>query len=511
MAKTAHPIGRIWNRLSVPAQKNGVNTVDKTASGYGRGTKDDREMTRGGFTNPATGSGTAGDKMRYATVLPTRITQREYLEIMGAELWQIKRLINVIAQDMTAKWREFETNDQTKVVDTLIDQEKKHKVKFKVQQLIQSGRQFGTAVMIVVTAEAPMDQPLILERIRPGDLKNLIIVDRFDLDVQEYDWDIYSDTFGKPIRYLWNGGRIGRQYVHTSRVLRYDAEVLPERHGHSSSAYDEDWGLSVIVQCLLEVFRDEDMSASVQAQMLRAGVLVVQSDNVNQMLAGGLEGGEGKTLEQVLNDFESGVRSNRMIVVSSENDVSFLAPNFQNMGDIMDRMAGRLAAAFDIPQTRLWGASPQGLNATGESDEIQYSDMIGSLQEAKLNDLMYFIDFVLAADAGLPLTTIPEWSWVPYRKEDEKKIAEISKIKAEALGIVHGLRAITENEIRASLTGDPVFGELETWDDEMLEQMLNDFFEEDPKDVEGVNEKDDDGEGKGEPNDKKEKDPKEAE
>lgn len=473
MAQNENPIRRFFGLTPKRKDEEVRKASTKEKNAYGPGSQSYYQITRGGYRNPGTGSGTANDKMRMAEVIPTYITQREYLEILGAELWQIKKLIHVIAQDMTSKWREFKTDDKTDIADTLIEQEKKHDIKLKIQKLIRAGRQYGTAVAIMVTKEAPMEQPLIIERLRPDDLVRLEIVDRFDLEVHEYDYDVYSETAGEPIRYIWNAGRMGRHIVHSSRVLRYDAEMLAHRGGHQSSSYDSDWGLSVIIQCLLEVFRDEDMAASVQAQMLRAGVLAVQSDNVNQMIAGGLEGGEEKTLDTVLNEFEAGVRSNRMIVVSSDNDVSFLSPNFANMGDIMDRMAGRLAAAFDIPQTRLWGKSPQGMNATGESDENQYSDMIKSLQEAQLDKIMNTLDLVLAADAGLGLETVPNWVWNPYRKEDQKKVAEISKLKAEAWQIMYMMRSMTEDEIRAAANGDQTFGELPAWEGEMPDFMFD--------------------------------------
>ena len=53
----------------------------------------------------------------------------------------------------------------------------------------------------MVTREAPMDQPLMPERIRPGDLSALHVFDRFDMSVQARETDIHSPDFQRPSLY----------------------------------------------------------------------------------------------------------------------------------------------------------------------------------------------------------------------------------------------------------------------------------------------------------------------
>ena len=63
-----------------------------------------------------------------------------------------------------------------------------------------------------------------------------------------------------------------------------------------------------------------------------------------------------------------------------------------------------MAGAAEIPATKLFGRSPQGMNATGESDLRNYYDMIASLQERLLRP---------ALEKLLPVMAVSCWGYVP--------------------------------------------------------------------------------------------------
>lgn len=416
---------------------------------------------RGGYRNISTGTGTDSDKMRMAEVIPTRIENRAFYEVAVTEFWQLGKLINVIAEDMTLRWRDFETGDNPDDSRIMQEQENIFGLQEKTRELIEQARTYGTAIMIIVTGEDVMEMPLSMDTFRPGDLKNLIVVDRFDLTVEGYVTNTWDPNFGKPEFYVWHAGDLGTRMIHHSRVLRYDAIGVGPRYGHNYSSYDTDWGVSVIVPAILEVFRDEDMAASIQSQVLRAGTVAISSTTIDKMTG---EFGGGKDISSVLRDIEKGIRSHRMIALSADANVQFLSPNLSNIAQIMQTAQGRMAAAFDIPQSRLWGSPPKGLNASNDSDLSRYSDKIGAMQKAKLSPLLDYLDVILALNAGMDPNKIPKYNWLPYLLSDEKVIAETTEIKAKAVSLLVQNRMYTEDEARAALDGDPILGELEPWD-----------------------------------------------
>ena len=63
-----------------------------------------------------------------------------------------------------------------------------------------------------------------------------------------------------------------------------------------------------------------------------------------------------------------------------------------------------MAGAAEIPATKLFGRSPQGLNATGEADLRNYYDMIAQMQERLLRP---------ALEKLLPVMAVSCWGYVP--------------------------------------------------------------------------------------------------
>jgi hypothetical protein len=78
--------------------------------------------------------------------------------------------------------------------------------------------------------------------------------------------------------------------------------------------------------------------------------------------------------------------------------------NFAGLPEIYDRFMMEIAGAAEIPATKLFGRSPQGMNATGESDTRNYYEMITSLQERMLRP---------ALEKLLPVMAISCWGYVP--------------------------------------------------------------------------------------------------
>ena len=63
-----------------------------------------------------------------------------------------------------------------------------------------------------------------------------------------------------------------------------------------------------------------------------------------------------------------------------------------------------MAGAAEIPATKLFGRSPQGFSATGESDLKNYAEMISSLQERMLRP---------ALEKLLPVMAMSCWGFCP--------------------------------------------------------------------------------------------------
>ena len=148
----------------------------------------------------------------------------------------------------------------------------------------------------------------------------------------------------------------------------------------------------------------------------------------------------------------------RLLMLDSTEDFARIAVQFGGLADLMERFSHRIAAAGQIPITRWDGRSPAGMSATGESDMKNYVLMMEAMRSVRLDHELKILDEVLARDAGLQ--EAPEWKWNSLIELSDQEIAEAAKVKAEALSIPLADNVIDEDEYRAAIDGDPVFGNL---------------------------------------------------
>lgn len=113
--------------------------------------------------------------------------------------------------------------------------------------------------------------------------------------------------------------------------------------------------------------------------------------------------------------------------------------SFAGLKDVYETMCLNLCGASHYPMTKLFGRSPAGMNATGESDLRNYYDYVDTLREAKLRPALEKLLPVLCMSAwgavpdDLRITFPPLWT--PTAAE----LAAIAKQKSEA--IVSGYQA----------------------------------------------------------------------
>jgi hypothetical protein len=91
----------------------------------------------------------------------------------------------------------------------------------------------------------------------------------------------------------------------------------------------------------------------------------------------------------------------------------------------------RVAGAADIPATRLFGKAPDGQNATGDSDDENYFQMIGSQQEDDLRPQLMQLDAVLLPSAGVKPTLT--WTFSALKVLPEKDQAEVENKEADTV------------------------------------------------------------------------------
>ena len=411
-----------------------------------------------GFRNTLTGAGGISDKGDSGFFTPTIFSNRQQLEVMYVQSWACAKFINIPVDDMTIKWRRWK-DDSEDLVDGMEDIERELKVVDKLGMAMKAGRLFGTGLLIMVTKNSRLDQELVIEDISEGDLVHLMVMDCFDCHVKLIDRNVYSATYNEPIMYTISP-YLGIPYdVHSSRVLRFDG--LKPVTTHRYSLYRREWGVSALVPVLNSVVQDQNIAAGASHLSTEASIPVIRMEGFKESMTG-MPDQDVLSPDQMAAALTMSRSLWRTMFIDKEDEFERVAVTWAGFSDVMKMFAMRLCAAADIPATRFWGRSPEGMNSTGESDMKNYANHVRAMQNRMLNDPLKILDQVLVRSAGLGEEP-PEFEWRSIIDSSAEEEATTSKLKAEALSAALTAGGIDENEFREGLDGDPVFGNLEAW------------------------------------------------
>jgi phage-related protein (TIGR01555 family) len=152
--------------------------------------------------------------------------------------------------------------------------------------------------------------------------------------------------------------------------------------------------------------------------------------------------------------------NNNSIQILGEND-SYESHQytFGGIADVYDRFMMDVAGAAETPVTKLFGRSPAGMNATGESDMQNYYDTIEEKQE---NELRPVYDKLLPIIMMSTFGAVPDdfdYDFNPVRRAPEDEMADLaskntdSVTKAFQAGLISQKVALKELRQQSELTG----------------------------------------------------------
>lgn len=160
----------------------------------------------------------------------------------------------------------------------------------------------------------------------------------------------------------------------------------------------------------------------------------------------------------------------KAIVLDKGNeDFEVLETSASGISELLDIYPNRVAAVSNIPVTILYGTSPGGLNATGQSDFQGYYDFIEGAEQAEHLDpfLRWVTDLVMQGDAGptngevLPFTV----RFNPLTTPTAKEIADTRNVQSSTDSTYIREGVLTAQEVRQSRFGGIEFGDTITLDE----------------------------------------------
>ena len=357
-----------------------------------------------GYSNPAAFLGEDSPLLSAGFFRRSGLTaDTDQLTVMYRENWLAMRIIDMPSEDMTRAWYRFSAPFPEEDLESLHALEARHSLRQELTNAIRWARLYGgsIALMVLRGEEDRLEEPLDLDILLPGCFRGLLVLDRAQgiEPSSELEEDLDDPDFGLPKYYTAELEGLGTVKMHHSRVLRFTGRELPRREALG----ENHWGASELEHLLEELQKRSAASANIAQLIFQANVTTLKISDFGDLLAMGTEDQKRRIREAVME--ENRFRTSFGLQVLSSGDTLENHPyTFGGLAEIYEQFMLDMAGAAEIPAARLFGRSPAGLNATGESDLRNYYESISQLQERTLRP---------ALEKLLPVLALSAWGYLP--------------------------------------------------------------------------------------------------
>ena len=381
------------------------------------------------------------------------------LNALYRESWIVRRIIDVIPADMLKNWITITSGLDPDVEKRLSLTLRRTQLIDKLKRGMQWGRLYGGAlgVMLVKHQGYDLSQPLQLDWIMPGDFAGLLIFDRWNgvNPSSELIEDISDPDYGFPKYYTVTdpaGG--GSVKIHHSRVVRFIGNTLP----FWEEIAEMQWGASVIESVFDELRKRDNVSWNIAQLTFMANIRVLKMQDLGQLLAAT----DNESQAELLRTLEAQnmlLNNMGMQVMDAADGLETHQYTFGGLADCYQQFIMDISGAAEIPVTRLFGRSPSGLNATGESDLQNYYDMIAEKQESYLRPILNKVlpPFIISTLGSLPDDF--DFEFDPVAEPTDKERADLAKcgtdnvVAAYNAGLISQRTALKELKQQSERTG----------------------------------------------------------
>lgn len=382
------------------------------------------------FSNPLFRLGWGSQSPLEATEYPlTRMTDNyALLNSLYRDNWVVQNVVGLMVDDMLREW--YTVRSATPEMAAALGRlERQTRLRARINEGLRWGRLYGGAAgLIQIDGQEDLSRPLDLSLVYPGSFRGLYILDR---------WQGISPNLGL----VFEGGEeVPESYsitdgqghtvatVHHSRVVRFTGRDLP-RIERQAELY---WGESEVEALYRDVVAHDNVSANMAALTFQANVNTMEIKGLEQLF--GIGSGQAQARFWRTMQAQSVLRSNfGTQLVEQGTKLTNTQYHFSGLQEVYESMCMNLCGASHYPMTKLFGRSPAGMNATGESDLRNYYDYVDSQREAKLRPALQKLLPVLAMSAWGTVPDDLEITFPPLWTPTARELADIAKTKAEAV------------------------------------------------------------------------------
>lgn len=398
-------------------------------------------MTSDGFENAISRLGLNQDNAlsagTYAFDLVTR--NRILLEMAYRGSWIVGAVVDSVAEDMTREGIDVTTSEAEERLPDFKAAFTRHQIFQSLCDGIKWGRLYGGGIGVMHIEGQDLSTPLRLDTVGRGQFKGIEVYDRWMLNPLMSPLIASGPDKGLPMYYqivsdLQSydpsvGAGDGDLVVHHSRVFRFGGIKLPFFQAITEQMWDE----SVLERLWDRLIAFDNATMSTASLIDRANLRTVKIQQLREICAAG-----GEALEGLRAQFEMmrlAQVNEGLTLLDGEDEFAATSYTFAGIPETLLQFGQQLSGASRIPLVRLFGQSPAGLNATGDSDIRLYYDGVRASQESTLRRPMSkLIRVMWRSEFGTPAPKDLDFTFTPLWQMDAKDKAEIGDKNAETIG-----------------------------------------------------------------------------
>jgi hypothetical protein len=372
-----------------------------------------------------------------------------------AQHWLISKACLMPAQDAMRKGYEITSNDGEEIDPDVLNAFREGDLKYNLNknliELIQMGRVFGIRVAMFIVESDDEDyyrKPFNIDGVTPGSYKGISQIDpywmSFLLD-DEAAGNPASEYFYEPTWWQINGVLIHRSHLIIYRTEEV-ADILKPTYMYG--------GIPIPQKIYERVYAAERTANEAPMLAMTKRTDVIKTD-VTEALAN--QGNFEKRMAQfAYNRDNYGIKT-----IGLEDEYNRLDTSLAELDAVIMTQYQIVAAASNVPATKLLGTSPKGFNATGEFEESSYHEFLETLQVpatalVQRHHLLLMHSYIAPKFGIKPFDTHIIWEKLDAMTEEEQAL--VNKAKAENGQILINSGAINGEDERKRIINDPASG-----------------------------------------------------
>lgn len=372
---------------------------------------------------------------------------------MIAQNWLVAKACAMPARDAVRTGFDISVEGGAEVPDEAMDDLKKLDVKYKLNhnlvEFVRMGRVFGLRIALFVVDGIDYSLPFNIDGVKKGSYRGISQLDPYwvspELDASAVAnpaaIDFYEPTF-------WN---VQGVRIHKSHLVIFKGDEVADT---LKPTYK--FGGIPVPQKIYERVYCAERTANEAPQLAMTKRVTALYTDLAQAIAS-----EGKFAEKIAR--WAGLRDNYGVkVLGTEERIEQFDCSLTDLDAAIMTQYQIVAAAANVPATKLLGTTPKGFNSTGEYEEASYHEELETIQTHDLTPFITRHKELCIKSEVAPKYKIPPFSvevaWKPVDTLTAVEQSDVNLKKAQTGEALVMSGAIDSYEERQRLIADPDSG-----------------------------------------------------